>query len=123
MPAAHCLQQALTELVGNPPLKQRLVAAYSKYLKELDPEDMPDALREEFVALCAELESVTPLPGETRVQATVRKMSAEQADRCASRVALLATSYAREASGMAPRTPREARDRGQAVIPLFAAEA
>jgi len=112
MPVSHCLQQALVELVGNPSLKQRLIAAYSKHLKHVDGEDLPDALREDFAAICAELESIRPLPGETAVQATVRKMSAEQADQVAARIVALVTGPA-----------REPRDRGDTVIPLFAVEA
>jgi len=123
MPISNCLQQALVELVGNPSLKQRLIAAYSKHLKHVDGEDLPDAWREEFAAICAELEMVRPLPGESAVQATVRKMSAEQADRCAARIVALVTGYARDAADMVPRPAREPRERGDTVIPLFAAEA
>lgn len=120
MPVSHCLQQALIELVGNPSLKQRLITAYSKHLKHLDGDDLPEGLREDFAALRAELEAVRPMPGETSVQATVRKMSADQADRCAARIAALVTGYARDAAGMAPRP---ARDYSDTVIPLFAVEA
>ena len=123
MPISHALQQALIELVGNPSLKQRLIAAYSKHLKHVEGEDLPDSLREDFAALRAELEAVKPMPGETAVQATVRKMSAEQADRCAARIVAIATGYARDAAGMAPRPAREARDYSDTVIPLFAVEA
>ena len=89
----------------------------------MEGDDLPDAWREEFASICAELEMVRPLPGETAVQATVRKMSAEQADRCAARIVALVTGYAREAAGMLPRPTRDPRDRGDTVIPLFAAEA
>ncbi len=123
MPASHHLRLALLELVGNGSLKQRLVSVYSKHLKQLDSEELPDVLREDYRALCAQLEAVKPLPGETAVQATVRKMSAEQADRCAVMVVALATDYAREALTMSPRAAREPRNLSETVVPLFAVEA
>ena len=123
MPVSHYLQQALIELVGNPSLKQRLIAAYSKHLQHVDADDLPEALRDDFAGLRAELEAVKPMPGESAVQATVRKMSAEQADRCAARVVSLVTLYARETSGLTPRAARESRERVDTVIPLFAVEA
>lgn len=123
MPVTHYLEQALFELVGNLPIKQRLISAYSKYLQHIDADDLPDGVHEEFAALCRELVAVTPLPGESPVQATVRKMSPADTDSCALRLAKLVAGYLQAGHPATVRTPREARPASETVIPLFAAEA
>jgi hypothetical protein len=129
------LHTATVELSKSAPIKQRLVTVFS-ILKEIDPDELPGALREQLGAIVAGLESVRPLPGETGVQATVRKMSAEQADLLAARVVdLFATVSAFVHSAAAARAEPAAttssvtaiRDRQesrqQAVPLLYAAEA
>jgi hypothetical protein len=84
--ALERLQAATVELTKGTALKQRLTAAFLRHLKELDPSELPHELRGECRAILGELESVPPLRGESAVQATVRKMSAEQADDIATRI-------------------------------------
>jgi len=84
--ALRRLQAATVELTKGTALKQRLTVAFSGYLKELDPSELRLELRGECRAILEELESVPPLRGESAVQATVRKMSAEQADDIARRI-------------------------------------
>ena len=87
--ALRKLQAATVELTKGAALKQRLTVAFSSHLKELDPSELPLELRDECRAILDGLESVRPLRGESAVQATVRKMSAEQADEVARRIVVL----------------------------------
>jgi len=61
------------------PIKIRLINAYASHLAMLKPEDLPREVRDEFMELSASLSAVRPLRGETAVQATVRKMSDNEA--------------------------------------------
>ena len=132
------LHAATLELAKGTPIKQRLACAFSKHLKHVDATQLPPALRCEFHDLMRGLEAVTPMPGETPVQATVRKMSSDDADLFATRIVVLFGEVARagaaraqEADAAAARAERfeEARaeryaDDGANVIPLlYAAEA
>jgi len=89
---------------------------------------LPAALRCEFHDLLRGLEAVSPMPGETPVQATVRKMSAEDADLYAARVVVLFGEVARAASVVEtvvhePRHERYADEAHNVVPLLYAAEA
>jgi hypothetical protein len=118
------LHAATLELTKSSALKQRLTAAFSTFLKDLDADELPSELRSTFVALQAELESVKPLPGETAVQATVRKMSHEQAETFAARIVDLYGDLLRSASSVTKLPLRDKREEPAPVLPLlFAAEA
>ncbi len=124
------LHAATLELAKATPIKQRLTCAFSKHLKYIDASDLPPALRCEFHDLLRGLEAVAPLPGETPVQATVRKMSAEDADVVAARIVVLFGEVARisaarpyEDEADAPRRERYADDSANVVPLLYAAEA
>jgi hypothetical protein len=128
MTTAHGrLQAATLELTRSSSLKQRLIASFSMFLKELDADELPSDLRSTFALLAADLESVPPLPGETAVQATVRKMSAEQAETFAARIVDLYGALLRAPSSVTklqPRDEKREKQDGGAVVPLlFAAEA
>ena len=75
------------------------------------------------------LEAIPPLPGETPVQATVRKMSADDADLYAARIVVLFGEVARASATAAhdaepePRVERYASDADNVVPLLYAAEA
>lgn len=116
---------ATLELVGSASIKQRLIAAYSNQLQYLTLLDVPEELRPRFQQLSDSLQTVRPLPGETPVQATVRKMSPAEADRCAAGIVELLGEIAEWArlQGALVRAPRERRDSQETVVPLFAAEA
>ena len=74
---------AVTALVSHDNIKQRLVRAFEIHLAEIDDDEMPTALRQEFTDLRHAMSGVEPLNGEGRIRATVRKMSMVEADRCA----------------------------------------
>jgi hypothetical protein len=89
------LHAATLELTKGTSLKQRLTSAYSKHLQHIDAGTLPSDLRQEFTELIGGLESVRPLPGESAVQATVRKMSGDEADLYAARIVELFGNLAR----------------------------
>jgi carboxypeptidase Taq len=98
---------------------------------DLDVADLPSSLRPEFLAILRGFEAVTPLPGETPIHATVRKMSGEDAERLAARVVELFGEVARSAAptlalAKEPNDRRSERfgDESDNVIPLlYASEA
>lgn len=123
MSVLNRLHGAMLELVSSAPIKQRLMAAFSRHLQDLDPAELPPELRAPFGELFAELQAVKPLRSESAIQATVRKMSADQADRYAVRIVTLYGDLARGPATVT-RLVREKREESGAVVPLlFAAEA
>jgi len=123
------LHGAVVELTKGISLKQRLTVCFSKHLSDLDAMDLPPAIRAQYLEIVRGLESVRPLPGETAVQATVRKMSGEEADLTASRIVDLFSAYARsdasaEGAAVAQERSRDLFSDESNVIPLmYAAEA
>ena len=125
------LHAATLELAKASPIKQRLAQAFSKHLKYIDAAELPGSLRCEFHDIVRGLEAIPGLPGETAVQATVRKMSAEDADLFAARIVVLFGEVARasatrtaEAEPAAARLERFAEESHSVVVPLlYAAEA
>jgi hypothetical protein len=87
-----CAAQALSS-AG--PIKRRLVTAYGAHLSSLHSEELPREIREEFQALGVGLSSVRPLRGETALQASVRKMSDQEAAGYALRIVNLLGAMAR----------------------------
>lgn len=90
------LHKAMLELAKSSTLKQRLTDAFSRHLQELSATDVPGSLRADFEALCQRMTEVSPMRGETAVAATVRKMSIDEADRCAERIVALLDAVHRE---------------------------
>jgi hypothetical protein len=128
MTAWNRLHAATLELVRSSPIKQRLTEAFRCHLQDIDPAELPREIREDFAALSVSLQSVRPMPGECAVQATVRKMSPEQADVFAMRIVELFGMVARvQASGAPVRSTAPMRDTGEKeaaqIVALFAAEA
>jgi hypothetical protein len=82
--AWECLQSATLELVRSTPIKQRLISAYRRHLAVLPEDQLPSEVRETFGHVMRVLRGVQPLPGEDAVAASVRKMSNQEADECAS---------------------------------------
>jgi hypothetical protein len=77
------------------PIKRRLVMAYGTHLASLPSDEIPREIRDEFAALGSSLSSVSPLRGETAVQASVRKMSDHEAALHALRIVNLMGSMVR----------------------------
>jgi len=123
------LHAATLELAKGTPLKQRLVAAFSMHLTELAPADLPPPLRAQFTELLQAFEAVAPMRGETAVQATVRKLSAEAADQIAARIVTLFGQVARASTPRGVDDPARSLnesfdfdrpENGADVLPLFA---
>lgn len=79
--AAHWddFHAAMQVLVGAGPVKQRLVDAYRHHLGLLREQEMPDAIRDRFVALRASMHEAPAAGGMTAPEASVRKMSEKDA--------------------------------------------
>jgi len=82
-------------LTGEGPIKQRLASAYKDHLEELREEEIPDSIRQKFLSLRQAITSVPPANGESAVQASVRKMSAVDAQRYATSVLLMLSEMVR----------------------------
>ena len=76
---AERFAEAVQTLVGDGPVKQRLIRAFGDHLGDLDGADLPPALRPGFSELQAALSCRAPVGTESRVQASVHKMSAAEA--------------------------------------------
>ncbi len=72
---AKRFEVAVSALVGEASIKDRLVAAYSEHLDGLESSELPQAVRATFEELHTALHAVTPIGGEACVRATIRKMS------------------------------------------------
>ncbi len=101
-----CFHAALTVLAGHGHIKQRLIKAYEDHLGDIDEEDLPIALQQAFADLRQTLHRVTPHNGESRVCASVRKMSVDEASECASQLVSLFAEFSRLG------------DYGQVTLPL-----
>jgi hypothetical protein len=95
---------ATVVLASAGPIKHRLADAFRLHLCDLDEEELPKEIREEFSSITTCLNCVKPLRGETAVQATVRKMSDLEAGRIANRIVNLLGVVARQ--GAAQRPPK-----------------
>jgi hypothetical protein len=71
--------EAVRTLVSDGPLKHRLIRAFGDHLGDLDHADLPIAVRREFADLQEALQRRAPVGTESRVQASVQKMSAAEA--------------------------------------------
>lgn len=116
------LQQATITLSQGGSIKDRLADAYATHLIQVDVEDLPEPLRDEFEYLCQAMRRERPLPRETAIRASVRKMSNEEAARHAALVVRIFAAVARTgASVIARRSVRNPV--GAPIVNLFAADA
>jgi hypothetical protein len=90
------LEGAALSLARSGPIKDRLAEAYRNHLAYVRPEDLPEALRQDFRACHDALTRERPLRGEDAVRATVRKMSGTEADELACSVVRLFAAIVRE---------------------------
>ena len=72
-------QAAVSVLVAEGSVKDRLATAYSEHLGDLEISELPQNLQEKFKTLDSALHSVKPIGKELCVRASVRKMSRLQA--------------------------------------------
>ena len=82
--AWDCFHFATLELVRSAPIKQRLISAYRRHLAVIPADQVPFEIRDCFGRVMQSLCGVSPLRGEDAVAASVRKMSNQEADECAS---------------------------------------
>jgi len=76
---AERFAEAVRTLVSDGPIKQRLSRAFADYLENLDDTEFPVGLRREFTDLQSALHRIQPAGKETRVRASVQKMSPGEA--------------------------------------------
>ena len=86
---------AVRALASDGPIKTRLVAAYTQNLALLPEDDMPDSIRPRFDQLRQSLQAVKPLSTESTIVASVRKMSTEDANRCAASIVIMFSELVR----------------------------
>lgn len=86
------------------PIKHRFAEAFREHLADLEEEELPREIRDEFTSLTSSMCCVRPLKGETAIQATVRKMSDSAAGDCAVRIVGMLGVLARlQATQRAPK--------------------
>lgn len=84
---AECFDAAVRVLVGEGPMKQRLVRAYVEHLEPLEDAELPQKLEEPFAGLHAAMHRVAPMGAtDCRVKASVQKMSERDAAGHAARI-------------------------------------
>lgn len=113
--AWDCLHFATLELVRSTPVKQRLIAAYRRHLAVLPEDQLPGEARDAFKHVMVALQGVAPMRGEDAVAASVRKMSNQEADDCATGVV--------EIFGLVSRHLQAAGRPSAAVVQLHASDA
>jgi hypothetical protein len=74
-------QAAVETLVGDGPVKLRLMRAFEEHLIELDSKELPGTIRDDYRRLHKNLQRIKPVGSQNRVSATVQKMSAAEAVR------------------------------------------
>ena len=78
-PLAQRFAEAVRTLIGDGPVKIRLVQAYAAHLADLADVEFPAGLRRDFTDLQGALNRVAPVGSESRVRASVQKMSPHEA--------------------------------------------
>ena len=99
---AERFEAAVTALVAEGPIKQRLTAAYSEHLDDLESSELPASLRLAFSDLHVALHEVTPIGREPSVKATIRKMSTIEAGRHAGAIVTLFAELVRQGERAEP---------------------
>jgi hypothetical protein len=118
------LQRATVKLSQCGSIKDRLAEAYAAHLTEINADDLPETVRKDFGALCEAMRRERPLPRETAIRASVRKMSNEQAGQYAELVVRTFAILARAGVAASSNSRRGARHHSNApIVKLFAAEA
>ena len=108
---------AVKLLAGHGHIKQRLIKAYEENLVEIQEDELPVALKQDFADLKTAMYRVSPLNGEGPIFASVRKMSIEEASDCAETVVTLFAEIARHGDPARDNLAAQ-QDSGEAV-PAF----
>ena len=86
---------AVRTLAADGAIKKRLISAYSENLALLPDDDIPESIRPRFERLRKNLHAIKPLPTESAVVASVRKMSVEEANQCATSIVIMFSELVR----------------------------
>jgi hypothetical protein len=78
-PLAQRLSEAVQTLIGDGPVKQRLATAFARHLGDLVDSEFPAGLRRDFADLQLAMNRIAPVGSESRVRASVQKMSPSEA--------------------------------------------
>jgi hypothetical protein len=100
------LQRAALRLAQEGSIKDRLADAYTLHLSEVDANELPELVRHEFITMCDAMHRERPLPRESVIRASVRKMSNDEARQHA---ALVVRAFAARRSGRRGHAPRDAQ--------------
>ena len=73
-------EAAVSVLVGEGPIKQRLAVAYSEHLDDLEESELPAGMRPAFSTLHTALHRIPPVGREASLTATIRKISTDEAN-------------------------------------------
>ena len=111
------LQGATLRLTQGGTVKDRLADAFSDHLSFVEPAQLPDGVRDEFDLLHDAMHRERPLPRESAVRASVRKMSAEEVNYFAGLVVRMLCAVARQQANGPARQPQLAP-----IVQLFASE-
>ena len=119
--ALDLLQRATTTLAQGGSVKERLADSYARHLIQIDVDELPESLRDDFLELCAAMRREQPQPNESAIRASVRKMSNDEAARFAALVVAMFAVAARNAGGMPVR--RIARSTvSSPIVKLFSSD-
>jgi hypothetical protein len=111
---------ATLTLVGPGPVKQRLCDAYMKHLRMVDAEGLPKAVQPAYADLAQAMRSAQAAGGLGAVEATVRKMSEQDAGLLAARVLEMFVVLSRDDTREPAAQPqRQFRLVGEDDIPAF----
>lgn len=115
-------QAAVETLIGEGSVKLRLMRAFEEHLLELDNKELPTAVRDDYRRLHKAMQKIKPVGSQSRIRATVQKMSAAEA----TRHALAIFSMHLELEGRKARTeplrvtePLQFADRAIAAAPRY----
>jgi len=86
---------AVKHCVGAEPVKLRLSRAWKTELDGIELSELPEQLRPEFRRLQEAMHTADPLPHESAAKASIRKMSARQANRQTLRILTLSQELMR----------------------------
>jgi hypothetical protein len=116
------LQRAAIRLSQEGSIKDRLADAYAAHLVDVDADELPDTVRSEFAALCEAMHRERPLPRESVIRASVRKMSNDEARHYAALVVRAFATLARAETAAVPSRRAARNAAASPIVQLFAAE-
>src|SRR6186713_114400 len=119
--ALDLLQRATTTLAQGGSVKERLADSYARYLIQINVDELPASVTDDFRALCAAMRREQPQPNESAIRASVRKMSNDEAARFATQVVVMFATAARDDGGMPLRRPVRG-PAGSPIVKLFSSD-